>query len=87
MLEINSSRSFKNLVGSCKFLFPMAHGVSAQTSQPHRIFMLLVEGFSHYGGVSGQVGISASETQPVRQNFDSKPSLQISLSFEPTWVF
>ena len=36
---------------------------------PNRIFKLLVQGFIHYGGASGQVGISASEAQPARPNF------------------
>ena len=33
---------------------------------------LLVQGFGHYGGASGQVGISASEAQPARPNFETK---------------
>ena len=38
----------------------------------NRLFKLLVQGFSHYGGASGQVGISASEAQPARPNFETK---------------
>ena len=38
----------------------------------NRVFKLLVQGFSHNGGASGQVGISASESQPARPNFETK---------------
>ena len=38
----------------------------------NRVFKLLVQGFSHNGGTSGQVGISASESQPARPNFETK---------------
>ena len=38
----------------------------------NRIFKLLVQGFGHYGGASGQVGISASEAQPARPNCETK---------------
>ena len=38
----------------------------------NRLFKLLVQGFGHYGGASGQVGISASEAQPARPNFETK---------------
>ena len=38
----------------------------------NRIFKLLVQDFSHYGDASGQVGISASEAQPARPNFETK---------------
>ena len=33
---------------------------------------MIVQGFSHYGGASGQVGISSSEAQPARPNFETK---------------
>ena len=33
---------------------------------------LRVQGFGHYGGAGGQVGISASEAQPARPNFETK---------------
>ena len=41
-------------------------------SNLNRIFKLLVQGFGHYGGASGRVGISASEAQPARPNFETK---------------
>ena len=40
--------------------------------QGNRILKLLVQSFSHYGGTSGQVGISASEVQPARPYFEAK---------------
>ena len=38
----------------------------------NRLFKLLVQGFSHYGGASGQVGVSVSEAQPARPNIETK---------------